>query len=496
LHGITSAHRILAGARKQAPIDRPEGVQRTLYVLICLATFLFALLTPPFQSPDESQHYLKAAQLAEGRILAEQRGRDVGAMLPASVVALHEVDFPAEEPGVLTRIDIGQIKRSWTADSKRSGEALGFFPNVANYAPTLYAPQAAGIALAQKIGLPRLGGFYLGRLFNVICALFLLGWAVRVIPVGRFALLAVAALPTTCYQAGSLSPDALINGLGFLGLALALRFASEGVSRSRSIGLGLVAMPLALAKGVYLPLMAAGLRWPEARRDARPWLLLTAMVLGAVVFMLWMKASGGSQTLYSIVSRKTGELTTTAPLADQLRGILADPVAYAHILSTSMVERAPVYLLQIVGRFGWNTILLPLAAYPLAAVMLAAAALSGAGDRFGFVQRLWWLLVTVGCVLLVETALYLTGTPLGADYVQGVQGRYFLPILPLALLAFSVAGPVRHARSLLLFCATMLLGAGLLSVLDSFWLHGFVSVDGMPPHRDAVRALLLPSPRW
>ena len=122
--------------------------------------------------------------------------------------------------------------------------------------------------------------------------------------------------------------------------------------------------------------MAAGLRWRGAR-DARLWLILSAMALGAVAFIGWMHYSGGSQALYHVQSRKTGETMMTAPLRDQLAVILADPVSFIRILATSMIERAPVYALQVVGRFGWNAILLPLLAYPLALLMLGAGIACG-----------------------------------------------------------------------------------------------------------------------
>ena len=94
------------------------------------------------------------------------------------------------------------------------------------------------------------------------------------------------------------------------------------------------------------------------------------------------------------------------------------------------------------------------------------------------------------------TGDYLTGTPLGADYVQGTQGRYFLPLLPLVLLALMPANPLRGARLLCAGAGLALLIIAMLSAWDSFWVHGFVTADGMPPHSSITRALLRPSPRW
>ncbi|MGC4252301.1 MAG: DUF2142 domain-containing protein [Sphingobium sp.] len=473
-----------------------SALDKLLLAAICIATLFFAIVTPPFQAPDENQHYMKALLLSEERILAEQEGERVGAHLPRAALDLHAVDFPTDVPPDLRRFDQEMLAKAWTADASRPGRAFGDFPNVANYAPTLYAPGAAGLIVGDALGLPRLGAFYAGRLVNALAALAMLVMALRLLPFGRNAFLATALLPTFCYQNGSLSPDAIINGLGFIGLALALRMGFMGSTPLRSASMLLVAPLLALAKGVYLPLMAAGLRWPQGWRDRRFLLPIAAMAAGAVLFILWMKMSGGSQTLYHIVSRKTGESVMTAPLAAQLGVILQDPLAYVRVLFSSIAERAPVYALQIVGRFGWNAILLPLAAYALAAGMLGAGVLSGSGARFGVGQRLWWLAVAAGTALLIETAMYLTGTELGADYIQGTQGRYFLPVLPLALLAFMPSTPVRGARAIFAGAALILLAVAALCVVDSFWVHGFVTSDGMPPHQSLVKALLLPSPRW
>ena len=485
------------GRRASLPVSAPpSAIQQWLLAAIFVATLFFAVVTPPFQSPDENQHYMKALLLAEGRVFTETHGSMIGAELPRAALDLHSVDFPTDVPPVIRRFDSGMLAKAWRADADRPGRAFADFPNVANYAPSLYAPGAVGLLLGDAAGLPRLGSFYVGRLVNALVGLALLSAALALLPFGRNAMLATALLPTFYYQTGSLSPDAVINGIGFLGLALALRIAFMGVTPARATALLLAAPLLALAKGVYLPLIAAGLDRPDTRRDLRPWLMLAAMATGATAFLIWMKMSGGSQALYHIMSRKTGENVMTAPLAAQLDVILADPVTYVRVLCSSVIERTPVYALQIVGRFGWNAILLPLAAYPLAAMMIGAAVLGGSGLQIGLGQRLWWIAVAAGGLLLIETAMYLTATPLAADFIQGTQGRYFLPMLPLALLALMPERPVPGARPIFAVAALLLLAVTMASLFDSFWVHGFVTADGMPPYHGWRDALLLPSPRW
>lgn len=469
--------------------------ERLMLTLACVMTLFFVVVTPPFQAPDENQHYMKALLLSQGQVLTSHRGAMIGAVLPNAALDIHAVDFPTDPDGRVQLYTLAMLAKSWSADAARPGERFADFPNVASYAPTLYAPGAAGLMLGEAVGLPRLGAFYMGRLVNALTALALLFAALRIMPFGRLAMLAVALLPTFAYQNGSLSSDAVINGIGFLGLAIALRIGAQGANTGGTTVATLTAPVLALAKGVYLPLMAAGLRWPLWRGRSN-WTLLAVMALGAGVFIVWMRYSGGSQALYHIASRKTGETMMTAPLAEQLRVILNDPVGFVHILVTSVADRSPVYALQMVGRFGWNAILLPLVAYPVAGIMLAAAVLSGAQERFDMGQRIWWLMVAAGVAILIETAMYLTGTPYAADYIQGTQGRYFLPVLPLALLALMPHYGLGNGPRIMGLAACVLSLIAAASALDSFWWHGFITSDGMPPYDGIGAALLLPSPRW
>lgn len=473
--------------------QRWSRIETLLFALICVTTLAFTIITPPFQAPDENQHFFKAAHLANGRALADREGDLIGAHLPKAAVGLHATDFPTDAGLAHRQFDPARIADAFDADTARPGLTFAEFPNVASYAPTLYTPGALGLRFSRYLGVSQIGSLYIGRIVNALTGLGLLLLALCLLSFGRSAMLATALLPTFSYQTGSLSPDAIINGLGFVGLAIALRMASGAPARSATRLLPVAAPLLALAKGVYLPLLAAGLRWPI---DRRSWLILAAMIIGAATFLGWMHYSGGSQALYHIQSRKTGETMMTAPLADQLRIVLADPSTYVRILVTSVAERAPVYFLQIIGRFGWNAILLPLIAYPLACLMIAAALFAGVGIRISIRQRLWWLTVAAGVALLIETAMYLTATPLAADYIQGTQGRYFLPILPLVLLALTPTNGRIWAPRLFAISAALLLAIALTTVIDSFWVHGFVMRDGMPPYRSITTALILPSPRW
>ncbi|WP_158295546.1 DUF2142 domain-containing protein [Crenalkalicoccus roseus] len=466
----------------RAGLPPPEApALRPLCWLFALMAVLYCAVTPPFQAPDEPFHFFKAYQVSMGNMVSVAAEGGLGHVLPRAVVDLAEQRFPLPDPQAAYRYDPAAVLAAWEQGGGYGEPVFVSFPNMAPYAPSMYAPQALGIALGRALGLPPIGLFYLGRLANALAGVLLILGAVALIPFGKGVLLAFAAMPTTQAQLGSLSADSTIIGLGFLVTALAMRaVAALPLPRGEALLSPLAVVALALAKGVYWPIAAAAFAPFRGRFGPRQWLMAGGILLGCAAFLAWLAYGRGAEIQFSIVSRKTLQPEMTARPAEQFALILAAPLHYAQILVTSVVERLPVYVVQVIGRFGWNAILLPLPLYLLAfaVIGLGLVAPYGPTARPRPLQRAWWLAIGLGLLVLVETALYLSGTPLGADYIQGTQGRYLLPFLPLVGLALllplgagSRAG--RVANALLPAGAAALMLLGMAVAAHAFWIAGF-----------------------
>lgn len=461
---------------------------RMLRWLIVIVALTYVWITPPFQAPDETLHFFKAYAVSVGGVISVSDEGSLGYHLPVAIANLAEIQFP---PNPYTtqamRYDPRAILAAWAEGSDLKATKFVPFPNMAPYSPTMYLPQAAGIWIGRQIGLSPIGMFYAGRLTNTVTAILLTLAAVRLLPLGATALLAVACLPATLAQFGSLSADANIISLTFLVIALATRGSIDLAAMRRGEGGRLLVsiVLLVLAKGVYWPVACAGLVTRDFRFSARQWWILVSICVGVAFFVVWLMFGRGADIQFSIISRRTLERTMTAQPADQLAQILAAPSTFIAILISSFAERLPVYVIQVIGRFGWNTVLLPLPLYGLGLLLLGTALIapSESAPRPTRWQRLWWLLLAIGMVVMIETALYLTGTPLGADYIQGTQGRYFLPFLPLVLLALScplqdnsAVGAI--ARFAFPSMALILNISAMAVVIDAFWISGVVRGTG------------------
>ena len=68
-----------------------------------------------------------------------------------------------------------------------------------------------------------------------------------------------------------------------------------------------------------------------------------------------------------------------------------------------------------------------------------------AGDRISWRERVLSIVIVILVIAGTELTLYLTWSATCGNAVEGVQGRYFLPIVP--LVAFAIARPAaKNAR--------------------------------------------------
>jgi uncharacterized membrane protein len=83
---------------------------------------------------------------------------------------------------------------------------------------------------------------------------------------------------------------------------------------------------------------------------------------------------------------------------------------------------------------------------PIAGVLLCLPAGNTVMQRRPLLLAVWFVALAGAAAFLMMTALYLAWTPVGLGRIQGVQGRYFIPMLPALAVAFGAVAQVRTSR--------------------------------------------------
>ena len=346
-------------------------------------------------------------------------------------------------------------------------------PNTGIYPPTFYIPFAVGMEIGRLAGFGPYDSIIAARLFGALAYVVIGALALSQAKRGRGMMFVLLCLPMTLYLAASVSQDGLIIAALCLSAALWTSDREDHSDPQRWLMgcaiFGLVAM----AKPYIVPLSLIGwIRMPIP--SSHPWksrVLGAAIMLGpAIAWSLAMAAFVSTPFLRSptpagpLWTGSPGTIFATTSPIDQLRVVLAHPVTVFRLFFDAMIDRSRVLWHEAIGVFGPLQWPLPDSLYNAWSWIIPASLLSDLPsaerekERQGY-RSLVELCVGLGAcalaIILVYVLQYLTWTMVGDAHVDGVQGRYLLPIIaamiPLlsnAALRFPGAGAVRGALSL------------------------------------------------
>jgi hypothetical protein len=434
---------------------RPPARLVPLAVFLLLVVPLVALCAwrvPTGQVPDEPTHVMRAASLLHGEIIGHRGtalnigtgARDAGVTgnTGLALAAIAGNGDIAPLPADASRA----ARLAWVRDIPWQPR-LSFVSSAdtAAYAPVTYIPAALGMGAAILMGANPHASIIGARLANTLAFALIGSAALLLAERGGLLLLITLSLPMTVWLAGSASQDGLCVAAGVLGAALLTR-AGRAAFWCGCAALAVLALqkPPFLALAI-LPLIAPGRGWrlrlPGAVGVALPGLLWSMAVAALVSVPL---LPGQPYHPGPLWPGDPARLFRSAIPAAQITVILHHPAAAALLPLTGGSQALHVLWLQFIGYLGQLSIRLPGPLYTLwsVAIVSAVAGLLAAPRAPG---TRWFTaplaaLGMVGSIELIFVALYLTWTPVGMDRVDGIQGRYFIPLLPVLLFAVPQAG--------------------------------------------------------
>jgi uncharacterized membrane protein len=416
------------------------------FVLGVIGAVAMVILTPPFQVPDEQEHFHRAYQLSELQLRGIERDGVAGGMLPSSLIELSEHflgtrAIHSERHGQITaqplRQTIVELGRSLDPDRREFVD----FTSTAFYSPLGYLPQTVAIIGGRWVGAGPLMLLYLARLTNALVAVALLTWAVRLMPIGREALMMTGLLPMALFEYASASPDAGIIGTAFLFAAVVLRAQLRSDWTAGAVVVAAVSgLVFCCQKPVYAPLLLLGLPTALVTGRTKQTLLAHAVILlvGLGTTAFWINFS---------LSKYIAPLPGLS-IVDQRAYIATHALAYCTVIARSLWYYSVFYYQSLIGVLGWLSLFLPRFTYVLPAGGVALCILTQRRDtpRLPLYALAWDIILLIGCILLIMTSIYLSFNEVGLRIVYGVQGRYFIPLVPLFIATACSVVKIRASR--------------------------------------------------
>ena len=119
--------------------------------------------------------------------------------------------------------------------------------------------------------------------------------------------------------------------------------------------------------------------------------------------------------------------------------ILSDPFHYVHVLFNTIMEYSDFYFkTMLIGDLGWFNIGVPMFLCTAFFVLLVVASFRKENEplyvKLG--HKAIYTFIALSCFILIVLAMTTGWTPADSNRVEGVQGRYFLPFIPLVFFLF------------------------------------------------------------
>jgi uncharacterized membrane protein len=403
-------------------------------------------VAPPLRGPDETAHFLRAYGIGQGDLLAsgsDGRGRK-GLVVPIAFYRQFNVFESWQSANRGDSFSYRRVFEQYQADQRASIEAS--VPSVfvpyggsEGYSPAAYLPQAAAAAAARGAGLGFLETFYLMRLAGLFAMTAVMTYAIAITPALKWPFVAIAMLPSALYGRAVINADAAALAYSLVMVALFLR-GIAGLPRAASSVRSLWLLLCVLSKppnAVFV--LLEWLSHSPALLRRRFWHVAAVGLPALAAALLWTAVSSADVAAWRLVELTGANVEQFSP-AWKLRFMAANPLAFPRALLGLFSKTDPVeFCRQLVGVLGlFDTVLRPWF-YQLIGLLLVATWLTPLGGGRRLACALAALLTTLAYSFVIVLIFYLVWTPINADQIWGVQGRYFVPVLPLLAAALAAA---------------------------------------------------------
>lgn len=264
---------------------------------------------------------------------------------------------------------------------------------------------------------------------NMLFSIFMIYTAIKIIPIGKKMLFTLAFFPILIEGFVTLSPDGITNCSCILFIAYILKLLQEKDINNKDIAfLMLLGVIIGLCKIVYIPLVFIVLLLPKNKfKDKKHYWIS----IGAILFI-----SIASNIIWLGISSRYLSLYHDGATQVQTKFVLTHMFQYLQIFLETLFSQFDYYLMTMIGRdLGWGGLVV---VYPIIIYLILTLFILSILDEKKRIKELEQykniIILLVICLLiigLIFTSLFVQWTRPHVFEIKGVQGRYFLPILPL-----------------------------------------------------------------
>ncbi len=426
---------------------------RAFAVIALVCGLLMTFLLPPFCAPDEHDHFVNIYNIAHGNLFADEDGGQLVRWIPEGYMRYLR-NYPASLNGVdnTTRYSFHDLyeqsmacwdEMDWTQTTyPTSITSSGYLISAASMAVGTWIGQFLGF---QEVVFPY-NQMLLGRIGNLFFYIAVIYFAIRRAPHFNKTMLLIAMMPMSLFLGASLSYDAVLIPVSLYFFALVLDLHVKPEERISGPDIARVVLCVLFLSGMkfgaYIPLAAMLLTVPKTKYGSMRRMLLCIGLVAAAVLVGYLP----TMIMNGMSARVEAGKISTVYAVQQREWIGSNLSALPGIFAETFKIRGVIYLYGFWGLIGWLDTYFPLPMMMLGYVVLGITAISETssftlwkGKRW---KNLFALLGSLVSMIGIMMGMYINFTAnfaaaAGTGWIEGVQGRYFIPLFMGFLLAVS-----------------------------------------------------------
>lgn len=281
-------------------------------------------------------------------------------------------------------------------------------------------------------------------------------FAIKIIPRGKRILSVIGLLPTVLFLSTEFSYDSPIIAGVCLFVAKYLSIMEnkkEKVDLNNCLILLCSIIFASFIKAIYIPFILLLLFIPMNKfnndKQARIFKIGTILIFIMIVLTFVLPNVSGGDGLGDI----RGGNTSTS---QQIHNIIEHPLGYAELLKDTagyhflnyLIGRPLLINYSYVGSPFYDDNLYFLLVCVLLFVIFTDSYKNKISKKDNII-RLFNVVLVLGIIVLIWTALYASFTPVGETVINGVQARYFIPLIPPLALITLTNTKIRHSFEML-----------------------------------------------
>lgn len=420
------------------------SIESMFLILSIFIGIILVFIVPPFQSPDEDSHFLKAYLISNRDFFPEQHGKDIGYDIPINLDT-----YIQDKKNFMS-----DYEKKYTYNDQYYEQLLSFsydvkkFRDISTSQSSIVAHiiPAIGVKIASLIGSFNdngpVGPAVLLQFARIACLLVysIIGYfAIRITPKFKKSFFTILMLPSSLFLRSMVTYDSLILVITALSLAKMLQIycAKNYEFKKKDMFLFIICGYILLnIKTVYSFVFLLMFAIPNQKYGGMKNKIKYYSIMIASVLLL---------TLILKIPYLRLDIPTNSLITKQVEFVIHNPFKYLKIVFSNIIGQAKIQSYWMVGTYGLLDTYVPvLLIYMIYINLIFILLYDILSEKLKL--SIWigvtYFILTIISIIAVYTSMYTGWTPIvtnevGGNAITGVQGRYFLPYLLIIPFIFS-----------------------------------------------------------